>query len=81
MNKHVSKFQESSGIQKVHNKKYKSKIILKNNKKQPVKITANEKLPKSRDASIKVKLIEPVLEEGSKHVKLTEANNVSTLVY
>lgn len=76
----LGNFQESSGIfQKVHNKKFKSKIIIKNNKKQPVKIAAYEQLPKSSDASIKVKLIEPVIEEGSKKVKVTEANNVSIL--
>lgn len=75
----LGNFQESSGIfQKVHNKKFKSKVIIKNNKKFPVKIAAYEQLPKSSDASIKVKLIEPVLEEGSKRTKLTEANNVST---
>jgi uncharacterized protein (TIGR02231 family) len=73
----LGNFQESSGIfQKVHNKKFKSKIIIKNNKKQPVKIAAYEQLPKSSDASIKVKLIEPVIEEGSKKVKVTEANNL-----
>eukprot|EP00029_Vermamoeba_vermiformis_P008451 TRINITY_DN3961_c0_g1_i1.p1 TRINITY_DN3961_c0_g1~~TRINITY_DN3961_c0_g1_i1.p1 ORF type:complete len:560 (-),score=222.68 TRINITY_DN3961_c0_g1_i1:24-1703(-) len=73
----LGNFQESSGIfQKVHNKKFKSKIIIKNNKKQPVKIAAYDQLPKSSDASIKVKLIEPVVEEGSKKVKVTEANNL-----
>ena len=78
----LGNYQESSGIfQKVHNKKFKSKIIIKNNKKQPVKIAVYDQLPKSSDSAIKVKLIEPVIEEENKKIRVTENNNVSRHYY
>eukprot|EP01117_Protostelium_nocturnum_P007107 TRINITY_DN2546_c0_g1_i3.p1 TRINITY_DN2546_c0_g1~~TRINITY_DN2546_c0_g1_i3.p1 ORF type:complete len:545 (-),score=161.69 TRINITY_DN2546_c0_g1_i3:45-1679(-) len=59
----------------------KSKIIIKNFKKNPIKIAVYEQLPKSTEGEVKVTLVSPELsdsngKEENEPVMLTEANNV-----
>jgi len=50
--------------------------IVTNNKNIPVKIVMYDQLPKSDISNIKVKLIEPIIEENNNSLSITPANNV-----
>jgi len=50
--------------------------VITNNKDKDVTITMFDNLPKSNDSQIKVKLLNPEIQEGNELISITPANNV-----
>jgi len=73
----IKKNTESTGIiKKSHSMTVVHQTIVTNNKNIPVKIVMYDQLPKSDISNIKVKLIEPIIEENNNSLSITPANNV-----
>jgi len=74
----LKQLRETQGIlmNKTNLLNVKFNTVITNNKNKDVTITMFDNLPKSNDSTIKVKLLEPEIQDGNELISITLANNV-----
>jgi len=71
--KFINKFEKQGGVFSSNNKyTYKFMISATNNKKTEAELVIWDQIPIARNDKVKVKLLKPTMQTGSKHVKLNE---------